>query len=80
MALGPLGPLGPLGRELSLGIPPNAGARCTLRDTEPSHVTEDGHPIERVPGVATVGSEGGDVTFRVGAGQYRFVVASAGTD
>ncbi len=63
------------GRVLSLRIPPNAGAQCALSDAQLSQVTESGYPLERVPGVTTIRSEDGHVTFRVGAGQYRFVVA-----
>jgi alpha-L-rhamnosidase len=63
------------GLRLELGVPANAGARCTLPATAPGRVTEGGMPVTRAPGVTVSAANSGGLTLSVVAGTYDFVVA-----
>ena len=65
----------PLGRELSLTVPANAGARCSFPGVSATSLTESGEPAGTAPGV-TVVAPGPDAVLAVGAGRYQFVARS----
>jgi len=59
-------------------IPANTTALVSVPGTDPNQVGELGSGrallAKHAPGVSLVGAEGGAVVFRVGSGDYRFVV------
>jgi alpha-L-rhamnosidase len=65
------------GTDLSIMIPPNAGARCQFPAATISRVTEGGAPIGRTYGVSVVATTPGTVVLDVGAGTYDFNVAAS---
>jgi alpha-L-rhamnosidase len=61
---------------LELSVPPNTSADVHLPALDPDHVREGGRPARQAPGVTWLGSETGEVVFRVEAGHYSFRVPS----
>jgi alpha-L-rhamnosidase len=64
------------GTDLSITVPPNAGADVNLLGASVSRVTEGGVPVVRAPGVDVVSTGPGSVVVAVGAGRYDFTVAA----
>ena len=63
---------------MDVTIPPNTTALVSVPGTDPAKVGELGSGrallAKNAPGVSLVGVEQGAVVFRVGSGDYRFVV------
>jgi hypothetical protein len=63
-------------RALSITVPPNAVAHCVFPGATLSGVTEGGTPAHDAPGVGVGARAPGRVTLAVGAGSYRFAIAT----
>jgi alpha-L-rhamnosidase len=68
--------LTPARRQLSITVPPNAGAHCVFPGATLSEVTEGDTPAQHAPGVGVVPGAPGALTLALGAGTYRFVVGA----
>lgn len=64
--------------RLQCQIPANMTAEVHLPASDPSLVTEGGHPAGKAKGVKCVGMDAGRTVFAVGAGEYEFSVRTAG--
>ena len=53
-------------------IPPNTSATIYVPAKDVSHVTENGHPVERVGGITFLRTQNGSAVFDVRAGSYSF--------
>ena len=62
--------------RLAVGVPANAGARCTLPVTSAHGVTEDGVAVARAAGVRVTSAPGSALTLSMAAGSYDFFVPS----
>ena len=60
--------------SLGLGVPPNATATVRLGAVAPGAVTEGGHPVRDVAGVAVGPSGSTGLTLTVGGGSYQFAM------
>jgi len=60
--------------SLEVTVPTNTSAMVHLPTTDPGAVTEGGAPVGKAAGVAPVGVENGAAVYRVGSGDYRFLV------
>jgi alpha-L-rhamnosidase len=60
--------------ELDLTLPPNTTTTLVLPARSSDEVREGGRPVPRAEGVEFLRNEGDTQVFRLGSGQYRFVV------
>ena len=61
--------------KLSLTIPANTAATVTLPAADPTAVREGHHPLDKLPGLLEPPrAEGGETVFKIGSGQYQFMV------
>lgn len=58
--------------KLQVAVPPNSQATVYIPAAKAADVTEGGHPIGSVDGVALLRVEAGHAVLRVESGQYRF--------
>jgi alpha-L-rhamnosidase len=63
-------------RQLSITVPPNAGAQCVFPGATLSEVTEGGTPAQHAPGVGVVPGAPDTLTLALGAGTYQFAVVA----
>jgi alpha-L-rhamnosidase len=58
--------------DLTVEIPPNTSARVYLPSSDPSQITESGHPISSSEGITLDGTDNGSVVLKIGSGSYNF--------
>jgi alpha-L-rhamnosidase len=63
----------PRGFDLDVTLPPGTRAVIHLPATHASQITENGLPLDRLPGSRVVGADGGRVLVEVGSGHYQFL-------
>ena len=63
---------------LDVAVPPNSSATVHLPTGDAAGVLEGGRPVREAEGVEPVGTGGGRVVCKVGAGRYRFEFSAAG--
>jgi alpha-L-rhamnosidase len=60
--------------QLEVTIPPNTDAVVHLPTSRMENITEQGHALEQVTGIAEVRQEGETTVLHIGSGQYTFAV------
>jgi alpha-L-rhamnosidase len=58
--------------DWSIAVPANTTATVYVPAKDVSHVTENGHSVEKVPGITFLRTENGFAVFDVQAGSYSF--------
>jgi alpha-L-rhamnosidase len=63
--------------QLEVTIPPNTEAVVHVPTSRVENITEQGHALEQVAGIAEVRQEGETTVLHIGAGQYTFAVTKS---